>query len=178
MNVEDLVSAVEALLFVSDDPVVPADLAEALAVSVGEVEQALRELGGRLEREGGVQLVRLAGGYQLCTKKEYGEVVARFLKRPQRRLSRAALEVLAIVAYKQPITAQEIQQIRGVDSDHSLRVLVERGLVEPVARKQVPGRPILYGTTKEFLHLFHLNDLSDLPPLNGEPKPENVGRER
>ncbi len=176
MSIEELVPAVEALLFVSDDPVVSSELAEALGVGEEEVEQALRELGRRLEQTGGVQLVKLAGGYQLCTKKEYGEVVARFLKRPQRRLSRSALEVLAIVAYKQPITAQEIQRIRGVDSDHSLRVLVERGLVEPVSRKPVPGRPILYGTTKEFLHMFHLNDLSELPPLNGEPKPEDVGQ--
>ncbi|MCH8275606.1 MAG: SMC-Scp complex subunit ScpB [Armatimonadetes bacterium] len=172
---ENLTAAVESLLFVSEAPVTASDMAAALEATEAEVEAALHRLGARLQPESGLQLVRLAGGYQMCTRREFAEPIARFLQQPQRRLSRSALEVLAVVAYRQPVTASEIQQVRGVLSDHSIRTLVDRGLIHGKDRKPTPGRPILYGTTQQFLHQFNLNDLSELPSLNGAPAPEEVG---
>ena len=102
---------------------------------------------------------------RLCTKPEYAVLVANFLKPQRQRLSKSLLEVLAIVAYKQPITMAEIEAVRGVQSDYSVRALVERRLILDVGRKKVPGRPVLYGTSQEFLHQFKLNDLKELPAL-------------
>lgn len=176
-GVSNLSQAVEAILFVADAPVGLRELAQCLEVGESEIEQALAELGARLNTGSGLQLVRIAGGYQLCTRPELAEAVARYLKPQRKRLTRSALEVLAIVAYRQPITTQEIEEIRGVQSDHSLRALAERGLIAEVGRKQTPGRPILWGTTEEFLHQFGLNSLDELPPLDEgeEPKLEEVG---
>lgn len=159
---------IEALLFVADSPTTPEALAEALEIPVYAVEEALDRVGARLAQRGGVQLVRIAGGYQLCTKPIFAEAIARFLQPQKQRLSRSLLETLAIVAYKQPITLAEIDAVRGVQSDYSLRQLVERQLVRDAGRKESPGRPVLYATTKQFLHLFNLNDLSELPELDGE----------
>lgn len=138
----------------------------ALEVPEGVVEQGLELLGARLAQSGGLQLIRIAGGYQLCTKPEHAQAVTRFLKPQKQRLGRSLMEVLAIVAYKQPITIAEIDTIRGVQSDYSLRALLERRLVREVGRKHTPGRPMLYGTTQQFLHLFGLNDLKELPELD------------
>lgn len=173
----DLSKAVEAILFVAEAPLSVQELAKTLEVSPEEVEAALDAIGHRLNQGSGIQLVRIAGGYQLCTRPELAEAVSLYLKPQRRRLTRSALEVLAIVAYRQPITTQEIEEIRGVQSDHSLRTLAERGLIEEVGRKQAPGRPILWGTTQEFLHQFHLNDISELPPIDEgeEPTLEEVG---
>ncbi len=110
--------------------------------------------------------MKLAGGYQMCTKPEYGQLIATFLKPQRQRLSKSLLEVLAVVAYKQPITLAEIEQVRGVQSDYSVRSLAERRLIQEVGRKPVPGRPVLYGTTQEFLHQFNLHDLKQLPDLD------------
>jgi len=162
----------EALLFVSDSPVTAHDLAQACDSSVREVEHALPTLAGRMEESGGLQLVQIAGGYQVCTKKDHAEAIAKFLRPSRQRLSKSALEVLAIVAYRQPITLAEIDVVRGVQSDHGVRSLVDKDLVEEVDRRQAPGRPILYGTTRHFLHQFKLNDLTDLPPLQGEMETE------
>ena len=166
---EDLVDAVEALLFVAPAPVSLQDLAEASGRGEQQVREALETLSDRLEQKGGIKLVKIAGGYQLCTKPEFAEQVANLLRPQKRRLGRSALEVLAIIAYRQPITAQEIFIIRGVQSDYSLRVLMDLGLIQELERKQAPGRPILYGTTQQFLHQFNLNDLSDLPEVPGVP---------
>jgi len=165
----ELVDAVEALLFVAPAPVSLQDLAEASGREEEQVRDALEALSDRLERTGGIKLVKIAGGYQLCTKPEFAEQVANLLRPQKRRLGRSALEVLAIIAYRQPITAQEIFIIRGVQSDYSLRVLMDLGLIQELERKQAPGRPILYGTTQQFLHQFNLNDLSDLPEVPGVP---------
>jgi segregation and condensation protein B len=124
---------------------------------------------------GPLQLVRIAGGYQVCTKPECADAITRFLKPQRQRLTRSALEVLAIVAYRQPITTAEIEKIRGVQSDYALRSLVEKDLIYEVDRMATPGRPILYGTTDQFLHIFSLNDLDELPPIQGEPVVEEVG---
>lgn len=157
---------IEALLFVADQPATLKALAQALEATEGQIEQAMEILEARLEERGSLRLAKLAGGYQLCTKPEYGSLIATFLKPQRKRLSKSLLEVLAIVAYRQPITMGEIDQVRGVQSDYSVRVLVERRLIRDVGRKKVPGRPVLYGTTQEFLHQFKLNDLKELPDLN------------
>lgn len=169
--------AAEALLFVAEAPLTAREIAEAVGVPVYAVEEALERLGGRLHHGSGLQLVRLAGGYQLCTKPEHAARVARLLKPRRNRLTRSQLEVLAIVAYQQPVTLAEVDDVRGVDSSHTLRLLVERRLVAEVGRKQAPGRPVLYGTTQQFLHQFNLDDLSSLPPVQAA-LPETVGSER
>lgn len=156
----------EALLFVADQPAPIKSLSQALQVTEGQVEQGLEILERRLEERGSLRVVKLAGGYQLATKPEYAQLIAAFLKPQGNRLSKSLLEVLAIVAYKQPLTMAEIEQVRGVQSDYSVRALVERRLIQDMGRKAVPGRPVLYGTTAEFLHQFKLNDLAQLPVID------------
>lgn len=177
-----LLEEVEALLFVADRPASVESLAEALCRPAEEVRAALAELGGRLSQSGPLQLVQIAGGYQLCTKPQFAEVVARFAKPQRQRLGRSVMEVLAIVAYRQPVTLAEIEAVRGVQSDYGLRQLLERRLIREVGRKQTPGRPALYGTTQQFLHQFNMNDLKELPELKlslpgrgeGEAVPEEI----
>ena len=154
-----------ALLFVADEPLDAATLGLSLGLPEGATEEALDVLAGRLRREGPVQLVRLAGGWQLSTKPEYAELVAAFLQPQRTRLGRSLMEVLAIVAYRQPVTTAEIEEVRGVQSDHAVRALAERRLVHEKGRKPVPGRPVLWGTTDGFLHQFLLDSLAELPPL-------------
>lgn len=162
----DLVNTLEALLFVADTPVTVNTLARTLELTEGQIEQGLEVLEERLQRGGSLQVMRIAGGYQLCTKQDFAEVVGKFLKPQKQRLSRSLMEVLAIVAYKQPITSAEIDAIRGVQSDYGLKQLLERRLVLEVGRRQTPGRPIMYGTSQQFLHQFKMEDLSDLPTLD------------
>lgn len=160
------VDQVLALLFVADEPATLGALASALSLTEGQVEQALELLGKALDKKGPLQLVKLAGGYQISTKSEYAVVVSNFLQPQRSRLGKSLMEVLAIVAYRQPMTVAEIEEIRGVQSDHSVRSLMERRLIEEVGRRPTPGRPILYGTSAQFLHQFGLNDLSQLPPVD------------
>jgi segregation and condensation protein B len=165
MNVE---RAVEALLFVADAPAKPDEFARALQVPVFEVEDALERIGSRFHHNSGIQLVRIAGGYQLCTKSEYAEAVTRFLQPKKQKLSNSLLEVLAVIAYQQPITSAEIEAVRGVASDYALRQLLERRMITEIGRKNTPGRPILYGTTAQFLHAFQLDHVDELPQLSEE----------
>jgi segregation and condensation protein B len=169
----EIVDAIEAILFVADAPVPLGDLARAVAATEGQAEQALEILQERLENQGALQVIRIAGGYQLCTKPHHADRIADFLKPQRQKLSRSLLEVLAIVAYRQPITMAEIEAIRGVQSDYSVRALLERRLVHEVGRRRAPGRPLLYGTTQQFLHQFKLNSLEDLPPLAPDAVPPN-----
>ncbi len=172
----EAVDLVFALLFVADTPSSAETLASALGFTVGQVEQAVDVLTKRLRKAGPLQLVKLAGGYQLSTRAEYAELIANFLKPQRQRLSRSLMEVLAIVAYRQPITMAEVEEVRGVQSDYAVKALMERRLLQEVGRKTVPGRPVLYGTSAQFLHQFKLNDLKELPPLETEmpalPSPE------
>ncbi len=164
----ELQAILEALLFVSAEPLPVTRLVAAMGtVSKGEVEEALHHLGRALDQEGrGVRLVAVAGGYRLVTKQDYASWVKRLDKaKTAAKLSRSALESLAIIAYKQPLVRGEIEEIRGVETSGVLRTLLERKLVRIVGRKEVPGRPIMYGTTKFFLEHFGLSDLSQLPPL-------------
>jgi len=168
IDVRELKAILEAVLFVSPEPVPVARLMSIVGtVSKAEVVQALDILEHDLDQEGrGIQLVQVAGGYRLVTKQEYGPWLKRMDKaKAAQKLSRSALESLAIIAYKQPLVRAEIEEIRGVETSGVLRTLCERKLVRIVGRKDVPGRPIMYGTTKFFLEHFGLQDLTQLPPL-------------
>jgi len=162
-----LAAVLESMLLASGAPVPLARLTEALdGPERRDVVAALRRLGDTCERDGrGVRLVYVAGGYQLRSAPEHGHWVRRLLGGRPPRLSRPMLETLAIVAYRQPCTRPEIEAIRGVDADAVLATLLERRLVRIQGRKEGPGRPILYGTTKEFLEVFGLPDLNALPAL-------------
>ena len=165
MPPRDLQSAIEALLFSSDQPVPESLLAESLESPAEEVASALQRLGaGYAARGAGIELREIAGGWMLVTTAEHAEWVGRMLRgRRRMRLSRAALETLAIIAYKQPVTKSEVEAIRGVDSSAVLATLLERNLVTIRGRSKVVGRPLLYGTTPEFLDYFGLKDLTELP---------------
>jgi len=166
VNPETL-AALEALLFASDAPLDLARLAEVLEIDMDEARVAVEALRAACETPGrGIALVEIAGGVRLVTRPELAAVLLRLQRlRLKSRLSRAALETLAIVAYRQPISRPEIEQLRGVGAESVLAHLLERRLVRVVGRKAVPGRPMLYGTTREFLEHFGLRDLGDLPPF-------------
>jgi segregation and condensation protein B len=157
----------ESLLFVSEVPLSLARIKELLPMYThGEITEALEALRQEYSGDGhGFMMAEVAQGYQLRTKPEYAGWVRRLNKITPTRLSRAALETLAIVAYKQPILRSEIEAIRGVDAGGVLHLLMEKGLVRIMGRKNVPGRPFLYGTTQRFLEVFSLQDLSSLPSL-------------
>ena len=164
----ELKAVLESLLFVSAEPIPLERLMVALGtVSKSELRHALQSLREDFDREGrGLQMVELAGGYQIVTRAEHAPWIKRLAKaKASPKLSRSAMESLAIIAYKQPIVRAEIEQIRGVEVSGVLRTLLERKLIRMVGRKDVPGRPIMYGSTKLFLQQFGLSDLSQLPPL-------------
>jgi segregation and condensation protein B len=167
MERDELKSIVESLLFVADGPLTLHRFGEVLEPADRQTLQGvLDELQAGFESQNrGVRLVEVAGGYQLRTAKANADWVKKFLGGRPARMSKATLETLAIVAYRQPITRAEIEAIRGVDVDGVMTTLLERSLIRAVARKDVPGRPFLYGTTPEFLQLFNLKDLSQLPVL-------------
>ncbi len=167
MERQEIKSILESLLFVADVPQSVQRLAEVIDGSERKtIQEILTELQNELEAQNrGVRLVEVAGGYQLRTPKINADWVKKFLGGRPARMGKATLETLAIVAYRQPITKAEIEAIRGVDVDGVVTTLLERSLIRAVARKDVPGRPFLYATTPEFLQLFNLKDLSELPPL-------------
>ena len=157
---------VESLLFLADRPIGVEEVRLATGLEPARVRKALDELSGHY-REGvaGVVLHEVAGGWQLRTSPDASEVARRFLRVKPQRLTRAALETLAIVAYRQPVTRPEVEEIRGVDSGAVMKALLERRLLKILGKKEEPGRPILYGTTREFLEFFALKDLASLPTL-------------
>lgn len=169
---EDTLARLEALLFVSSGAVLPAQLASALEISIREVEKGLEQLDALYLNDNvvrGLRLQRHHGRVQLTTAPEMAYLIERFLGlEASSRLSRAALETLAIIAYQQPATRPEIDSVRGVNSDGVLKSLLSKGLVQEVGRADRPGRPILYSTTSEFLQHFGLNSLEELPPLSTE----------
>ncbi|HTF92430.1 MAG TPA: SMC-Scp complex subunit ScpB, partial [Verrucomicrobiae bacterium] len=167
MERDEVKSILESLLFVADGPQSVQRFGEALeSVELDLIQEILNELQSEMAGPGrGIRLVEVAGGYQLRTAKGNAEWVKKFLGGRPARMGRATLETLAIIAYRQPITKAEIEAIRGVDVDGVITTLLERSLIRAVARKDVPGRPFLYGTTAEFLQLFNLKDLSQLPTL-------------
>jgi segregation and condensation protein B len=163
----DEARAIEAIVLVAQDPVPPTLLAQLLERSVDDVERWCAELAAGYEADGrGFQLVRVAGGYRLQTHSDLTPYVERFLLHDQRaRMSGAALETLAIIAYKQPISRAQIASIRGVDPDGVLRTLQGRGYIDAVGRDPGPGQAVLYGTTPAFLEKLGLDRVEDLPPI-------------
>lgn len=157
---------IECLLFVASEPMSARQLADTLDIDEQRVADALAALEDDFNCSHGLQLSRLAGGYQICTRPEFGDYCAMILQPAKRKLSKAALETLAVVAYRQPCTIPEVEAVRGVDVGGVMRTLVERGLVKEAGRKQAPGRPVLYATTPEFLEYFGLNDVSELPDID------------
>lgn len=177
-DARDLKAVVEALIFASPDPLTPKVLLKTLDDEPGEdVVEALAALRRDwADRPGGLQLVEVAGGYQIVTRPELHDRVRRlFHEHASQRLSVQALETLAVIAYRQPVTGPEIAEIRGVNTSGVIGTLVDRRLVKVVGRKAVVGRPFLYATTREFLDRFGLNDLSDLPRV--EDMAEALGME-
>jgi len=166
-STSDLVALVEALIFVADEPVTAKLLGEVLEEERGSVQAAIDELVREYEgRESGLQIREIAGGWQLTTRTEFHEEVRQFLKtRPSAKLSLPSLETLAVIAYKQPVTVPEILDIRGVRSATSIKTLLDKRLIVAKGRKETVGRPMQYGTSKEFLLQFGLKDLSELPSI-------------
>ncbi|MBV9242165.1 MAG: SMC-Scp complex subunit ScpB [Acidobacteria bacterium] len=163
----ELVAAVEALIFVADEPITTRLLAEVLDEPKGAITAAVEQLSADyVERGSGLQLREVAGGWQIATRTELHEEIRRFLKtRPSAKLSLASLETLAVIAYKQPVTVPEILEIRGVQSATSIKTLLDKRLIVAKGRKEAVGRPIQYGTSKEFLVQFGLKDLGELPSM-------------
>lgn len=165
----ELKAPLEALLFVSGDPVPVGHLADILQIDRANVEELLAQLQADMETaDRGLTIIKVAGGYQICTKPEFSPHVEKLTQVMDKKLSAPALETLSIIAFKQPITKQEIEDIRGVRVDRVLGKLVDRSLIKEAGRKKVIGRPILYETTEEFLKCFGLADLNDLPALPDE----------
>ncbi len=169
MEYREARSAVEAVTFASPRPISAERIAEILGLDARTVAAILDDLRREYDRERrGMQIVFVAGGYQMATRPEHAGYVARLDVRSRQRLSRAALETIAVIAYRQPITKAEIESVRGVRVDAALGALLERGLIRAVGRKKAPGRPVLYGTTSEFLRWFGLGSLDELPPLGAD----------
>lgn len=170
MNGNEFVASLEAMLFAAGDPVEPSKLSEVLNVQVEEVIKALGYLQAKYEEnDGGLRIIRIDGKYQMCTCEEYSEQVRGLLEiKKNTPLSQAAFEVLAIVAYNKTVTRSFIEQIRGVDCSGPVSNLVQKGLIEEKGRLDLPGRPLVYGTTDRFLRCFSLNSLEDLPELPEE----------
>lgn len=176
MNSNKLLSQIEALLFVAgDEGMTVKQLAQYIEVDTMDIEAGLSELQSQYNEEQvrGITLKQLAGMYQLTTKPEMADTLKKLIENPTNQvLTAASLEVLAIIAYKQPITRAEVEDIRGVKSERPIATLVSRALVQEVGRAEGTGRAILYGTTKEFLNYFGLKNIKELPPL-----PEQVDQD-
>lgn len=178
MNEIDLKPILESLFFVSHTPLKLKALQEMLPEwSEEEILSGIHRIQKEYEEDSrGIELVEVAGGYQFRTKPKWASWISRLKKVKPVKLSQSALETLAIIAYQQPIIRARIEEIRGVDSGWVLRTLLEKGLIKIVGRKDIPGRPLVYGTTQAFLELFNLKSLSDLPTLK-EIQPPPSGEE-
>ncbi|HIV52073.1 MAG TPA: SMC-Scp complex subunit ScpB [Candidatus Mediterraneibacter norwichensis] len=168
MEIEKLQAAVEAILFTMGDSVELGKIAAAIEHDEETTRKIIHSLMDRCEEEDrGVRIIELENSFQMCTKKEMYEYLIRIAKQPRRYvLTDVLLETLSIIAYRQPVTRLEIEKIRGVKSDHAVNKLVEYGLVEETGRLDAPGRPLLFGTTEEFLRRFNVHSLDELPSLN------------
>lgn len=170
MEIERLQAAVEAILFTMGDSVELSKIAGAIGHDEDTTRKLIHNMMDKYEAEDrGVRIIELDGSFQLCTKKEMYEYLIHVAKQPRRySLTDVLLETLSIVAYRQPVTRIEIEKIRGVKSDHAVNKLIEYGLIEENGRLDAPGRPLLFGTTEEFLRRFSLQSLEDLPSVNPE----------
>ncbi|MDR2797973.1 MAG: SMC-Scp complex subunit ScpB [Treponema sp.] len=169
-RLEKETALIEAILYLEADPLDEASLSRISGLAKDVVQAALEALESRYaHEESGVELTRIGGGILISPKKEYWNTLReRYGKKNESRLSRAAMETLSIVAYSQPITRSEIEAIRGVQADTMIRLLLDRELIREVGKRDVPGKPIQYGTTKAFLKLFRLESIADLPKLNDQ----------
>lgn len=164
---------VEGLLFVAPGPVTSQQIATSLERTVPEIEKAMVNLKNRYEKQGGLYLQSHKGKIQLTTKPGLSPVIEKFLGlQATSKLSRAGIETLAIIAYKQPVTRPRLDDVRGVNSDGVIKSLLSKGLIEEIGRAEGPGRPIIYGTTSDFLQYFGLTSLDDLPALGINPESE------
>jgi segregation and condensation protein B len=163
----ELKSITEALIFVADEPITPKTISDVVKVEREAVEKAIAKLVGEYENgKGGLQMREIAGGWQIATRPEFHEQVRAYLKsKPSAKLSLASLETLAVIAYRQPVTVPEILEIRGVQSPSAIKTLLDKRLIVAKGRKETVGRPMMYGTSKEFLIQFGLKDLSELPSI-------------
>ena len=170
MELEKIEATIEAVLFAMGDAV----NVEKIAVAIGHDKETARKLGHQMmdrynSRNGGMEIIELEDSFQLATRREYYEALIKVAKQPKKyALTDVQLEVLSIIAYKQPVTRQEVEKIRGVNSDHALNRLVEYGLVGEAGRLDAPGRPILFGTTEEFLRNFGVRSAQELPAIRPE----------
>ncbi len=176
METKELISAIEGILFSSGEPVGIERICMALQADKMTIEKALRQLADYYAYERrGVRLIQMENEYQMVSAPEYGEIIRKVFEiRKPAKLSQPAMEVLTIIAYYQPTTRVYIDQIRGMDSSYTVGLLLDRHLIEECGRLQVPGRPHLYRTTKEFLRVFHLCSLDDLPDLPGTGEDEQL----
>lgn len=168
METKKLEGAIEAILFTMGDSVEAERIAKAIGHDVATTEKLIHQMMDRYQEENrGIQIIEMDHSYQLCTKREYYDTLIRIVKQPQKIvLTDVLLETLSIVAYKQPVTRLEIEKIRGVKSDHAVNKLVEYNLIRELGRLDAPGRPLLFGTTEEFLRHFGVQSLEDLPSIS------------
>lgn len=176
MNIHEMQAAAEAVLFAAGEPIETVRIAEALEIDTDAAELVLKGLAERLEEAGsGLCVLKLAEKYQLCTRTDFAGIIRSVLEIKRNiPLSSAAFEVLAVVAYNQPITKSYIEQVRGVDCSGVISTLCQRGLIEEKGRLELPGRPLLYGTTPEFLRCFCLSSLDELPELPDKDKTDQA----
>ena len=166
MFYQHLKGPMEAMLFAAGDPMPDERLSALLDIPIEHVQAMLLELKEDMEQPGrGLCLVQAAGGYQICTRPEFSAVVEKLAVHQDPKLSPAAMETLSIIVFRQPVTRQDVEYIRGVQSDGVINTLIERKLIKEVGRKETIGRPILFGTSEEFLSCFGLNSLDELPAL-------------
>ncbi|MBN1150235.1 SMC-Scp complex subunit ScpB [candidate division WOR-3 bacterium] len=166
-KLSELAMKVEAILMTSDLPIGAEKIKNLVEGSqIRDIKECIKILNELYDSNGrSFHILEVAGGYQIYTRPQYADLVSKLDKSRESRLTQSALETLAVVAYKQPVTKAEIERIRGVSSDSPMKTLLERDLIHAVGRADSPGKPVLYATTREFLRFFQLNSLSDLPPM-------------
>lgn len=169
----ELERILECLFFVASEPLTLKQLAEICDRPCAEIAETIESLKGEYQNRG-FRLRQIAGGWQFMTEAEYAPLIEKLYRPKFQQLSLAAMETLAIIAYKQPITRAEISEIRQVDADSVIATLLDKKLIREVGRREVPGRPILYGTSEQFLSFFGINSLSDLPVLNGHDQEQDI----
>ena len=176
---DNLVSTIEAMLFASGDPVEASKLAEVLDIDIETVEKMLGHLSALYdERSSGLMIIRIDNKSQICTREKYSEEVRKLMEiKKNTPLSNAAFEVLAVIAYNKTVTRSFIEQVRGVDCSGPISSLVQKGLIEEKGRMDLPGRPLIYGTTDRFLRCFSLNSLEDLPDLPKNDEIDSIARD-
>ena len=179
MKSDKIKNAIEAILFASGSSVEPSRIATALEITEKEAKKQLEKLKNEYEKaDRGITIIRLKDSYQMVSVKEYAPEIRKVMDlRRNTPLSQAALEVLAVIAYNQPVTKSFVEQIRGVDCSGVIGSLTAKDLIEEKGRLELPGRPLIYGTTENFLRCFNISSIEELPPLPEDDKPEENGEE-